>query len=72
MAALTHPKPKPVATVAVARHLSAKFRGRPGGVQANLIHISTLWTLGIPKIFVVALGNKIKILHLSYRDVQSC
>ena len=47
----------------IPRHLLTKYMARTGGAQANHTHISTLWTLGIPKMYMGALNYKGKILH---------
>ena len=50
-------------TAVKPRHLLAKSRVRAGGAQANLIHISTLWTLGIPKLYMRTVDYKGKFFH---------
>ena len=45
------------------RLLLTKSRVRTAGVKRNQIHSSTLWTLGIPKMCMGALGYNVLILH---------
>ena len=46
-----------------ARNVLTKFRVRAGGAKGNQVHSVTVWTLGIPKMYMGTLGYNILILH---------
>ena len=47
----------------VARHVLTKFRVRASGAKGNQVYSVTVWTLGIPKMYMGTLGYNVLILH---------
>ena len=52
----------------VARHILTSAGLRTRGAQGNQIHSSTLWTLGIQKMYMGTLGYKCPILTLEVKS----